>query len=71
VKLGYRSSHTTAIDSVPAGARVLDIGCGPGLVAAELARKGCIVDGADQWAPRTCDPGTTARRPLRVVGVRY
>src|SRR6185503_14284204 len=51
LKIGYRSSHTAAIDTVPAGARVLDIGCGPGLVAAELARKGCIVDGADQWMP--------------------
>jgi glycosyltransferase involved in cell wall biosynthesis len=51
LKLGYRSSHTAAIDTVPAGARVLDIGCGPGLVAAELVKKGCVVDGADQWPP--------------------
>ena len=51
LKLGYRSSHTAAIDTVPAGARVLDIGSGPGLVATELVRKGCVVDGADQWAP--------------------
>jgi glycosyltransferase involved in cell wall biosynthesis len=55
LKLGYRSSHTTALDTVPAGARVLDIGCGPGLVAAELVRKGCVVDGVDQWTPT--DPG--------------
>src|SRR5207237_3662283 len=44
LKLGYRSSHTAAIDTVPAGARVLDVGCGPGLVAAELVKKGCVVD---------------------------
>jgi SAM-dependent methyltransferase len=55
LKLGYRSPHTLAIDLVPPGARVLDIGCGPGLVAAELVKKGCIVDGADQWPP--ADPG--------------
>jgi len=51
LKLGYRSSHTVAIETVPAGARVLDVGCGPGLVAAELVKKGCRVDGADQFAP--------------------
>jgi glycosyltransferase involved in cell wall biosynthesis len=55
LKLGYRSSHTVAIDTVPARARVLDVGCGAGLVAAELVKKGCVVDGADQWAP--IDPG--------------
>jgi glycosyltransferase involved in cell wall biosynthesis len=51
LKLGFRSSHTMAIDAVPPGSRVLDVGCGTGLVAAELARKGCAVDGADQFAP--------------------
>jgi glycosyltransferase involved in cell wall biosynthesis len=55
LKLGYPSSHTRAIDTVPAGARVLDIGCGPGLVAAELVKKGCVVTGVDQWPP--IDPG--------------
>lgn len=47
LKLGYRSSHTMAIERVPAGARVLDLGCGRGLLAAELARKGCTVHGVD------------------------
>jgi len=51
LKLGYRSSHTMAIDIVPDGARVMDIGCGPGLVAAELVKKGCVVTGVDQWQP--------------------
>jgi len=51
LKLGFRSSHTAAIDAVPAGSRVLDVGCGPGLVAAELVKKQCVVDGADQYPP--------------------
>jgi glycosyltransferase involved in cell wall biosynthesis len=49
LKLGFRSSHTLAIDAVPAGSRVLDIGSGPGHVAGELVKKDCTVDGADQW----------------------
>ena len=48
LKLGYASSHTYAIDAVPSGARVLDIGCGPGDVAAELKRKGCQVATVDR-----------------------
>ena len=51
LKLGYRSSHTLALDAVPAGARVLDIGCGPGQFAELLHAKGATVDGADQFAP--------------------
>lgn len=59
LKLGFKSSHTVAIDVVPAGATVLDIGCGPGLVAAELTRKNCVVDGADQFVP--IDPAVFRR----------
>lgn len=51
VKLGYRSSHTVAIDAVPAGARVLDIGCGPGFVSRELAKKNCRIVGVDRFPP--------------------
>jgi glycosyltransferase involved in cell wall biosynthesis len=47
LKLGYPSSHSMVIERVPAGARVLDLGCGRGLLAAELAKKGCIVHGVD------------------------
>jgi glycosyltransferase involved in cell wall biosynthesis len=50
LKLGYESSHTRALEAIPAGARVLDIGCGPGDFAREVARKGCLVDGVDQCA---------------------
>jgi glycosyltransferase involved in cell wall biosynthesis len=56
LKLGYRSSHTMALDAVPPGARVLDIGCGPGEFAKLLAAKGCRVDGADQFPPTTPIP---------------
>lgn len=51
LKLGYPSSHTMAIDAIPEGARVLDLGCGPGLVARELKRKSCHVVGLDQFPP--------------------
>jgi glycosyltransferase involved in cell wall biosynthesis len=54
LKLGYPSSHTMALDAVPAGARVLDVGCGPGAFARELVRKGCRVSGMDKYEP---EPG--------------
>ena len=38
-------------NAVPPGARVLDIGCGPGQFAELLQAKGATVDGADQFAP--------------------
>ena len=50
-KLSYSSSHTMAVDTVPPGSRVLDLGCGLGHVAGELVAKGCTVDGADQYPP--------------------
>ena len=51
LKIGYPSSHTMALEAVAPGARVLDIGCGPGLFDRELARKGCRVTGIDQFRP--------------------
>lgn len=56
LKLGYRSSHTMALDAVPPNARVLDVGCGPGRFAELLAAKGCIVSGADQFLPAADGP---------------
>jgi glycosyltransferase involved in cell wall biosynthesis len=43
LKLGYPSSHTYALETVPDGARVLDIGSGSAAMARELTRKGCTV----------------------------
>jgi glycosyltransferase involved in cell wall biosynthesis len=52
LKLGYASSHTYALDAVPAGSRVIDIGSGPGGLANELLEKGCQVTVVDQYAAR-------------------
>ena len=71
LKLGYPSSHTYALDAVPAGARVLDLGGGPGGIAQELARKGCTVTAVDQHEPLARTPGVKVHvqdldEPLRV-----
>jgi glycosyltransferase involved in cell wall biosynthesis len=52
LKLGYASSHTYALDAVPRGAKVIDIGSGPGGMASELVRKGCELTVVDQFAPK-------------------
>lgn len=52
MKLGYASSHSFALEAVPDGASVLDIGAGPGGMARELLRKGCIVGVVDQFPAR-------------------
>ncbi|MGH8092036.1 MAG: glycosyltransferase [Chthoniobacterales bacterium] len=51
LKLGFRSSHTMAIDAAKPGGRILDVGCGQGYLATELARKGCHVTGMDRCIP--------------------
>ena len=56
LKLGYASSHTAALEAVPAGSRVLDIGLGTGEFAHELKKNGCTVDGADQFPPLEPSP---------------
>ena len=48
------SPHTLAVLSVPPGATVLDIGCGPGMVAKALAARGCKVWGVE-LDPRRAD----------------
>lgn len=48
LKLGYPSSHSYALEAVPNGARVMDIGSGPGGLARELLKKHCTVTVVDQ-----------------------
>ena len=57
LKLGYASSHTAAIEAARAGNRVLDVGCGQGYVAREMAAKGCQVTGMDQYVPHSSAGG--------------
>ncbi len=49
LKLGYASSHTYAINAVPANASVIDIGAGPFGVGHELKNKSCKVVTVDQF----------------------
>lgn len=48
---GLAASHRLIAEEVPAGARVLDVGCASGYLAAELAGRGCEVVGVE------ADPG--------------
>jgi 2-polyprenyl-3-methyl-5-hydroxy-6-metoxy-1,4-benzoquinol methylase len=58
LKLGYPSSHQFAIDAVPHGARVIDIGGGPAGVASRLREKDCQVAVVDQfWPDQTATAG--------------
>ncbi len=50
-KTHFDSSHRFAVDAVPAGSRVLDIGDCPSHVARALKAKGCEVVGMDMFAP--------------------
>ena len=52
-KLDYASSHTFALEAVPANARVLDLGAGPGPLAERLVQKGCTLTLVDQARPQT------------------
>jgi glycosyltransferase involved in cell wall biosynthesis len=52
LKLPYLSPHTVALETVPRGARVLDLGCAGGYVSDMLKRrKGCRVLGVDRSPP--------------------
>lgn len=53
-RLGFDSAHTLALARIPAGARVLDIGCAGGYLGRELRRRGCRVTGIDRLP---LDPG--------------
>lgn len=46
-RYGLGDSHHLMLAAVPAGARVLDVGCADGYVAATLAERGCEVVGVE------------------------
>ena len=60
------SSHRQVLDEVPAGSRVLDLGCGQGLLAERLVARGCEVTGVDMLAPEMVSPALSGylRRDL-------
>lgn len=48
LKLEYPSSHTMALAEVQDGWKVLDVGCGEGLLWGEMEKRGCRVTGVDR-----------------------
>ena len=54
-KLDFRSTHSEALAEVPAGATVLDLGCGPGHLCPALHARGCRVIGVDQFKPTVAE----------------
>jgi SAM-dependent methyltransferase len=44
---GLSAAHRLLLAAVPDGATVLDVGCSEGYLAAELARRGCVVYGIE------------------------
>jgi 2-polyprenyl-3-methyl-5-hydroxy-6-metoxy-1,4-benzoquinol methylase len=48
-RLGFESAHTLALERVPAGVRVLDIGCAGGYLGEMLRDRGCRVAGIDRF----------------------
>jgi glycosyltransferase involved in cell wall biosynthesis len=55
-KLAFESTHTLALEQVPAGSRVLDIGCAGGFLGEALRARGCRITGVDVVAP--ADPAS-------------
>lgn len=78
LKLGYPSSHQYALDAVPNGESVIDIGAGPGGIAQAFKDKHCKVAVVDQFEPQHADPDVKVfvrdlDQPLDVdtTGYRY
>jgi glycosyltransferase involved in cell wall biosynthesis len=50
-KWGFESPHELAVQRVPSGSKVADVGCASGYVARALFEKHCDVTGIDQYRP--------------------
>lgn len=50
-KVDFVSTHSAALEEVPDGTTVLDVGCGPGHLSGPLRAKGCHIIGVDQYTP--------------------
>ena len=51
-KIGFDSSHSAALNKVPHGSTVVDIGCASGIMGKALAAKGCQLIGIDKYPTR-------------------
>jgi len=73
---GLTPAEAWLLTALPPTGRLLDLGCGAGRVAAELARRGYSVVGADvstellRWAGAHCREGCLAAAFLRVDPLR-
>ena len=50
-KWGFESPHELAVQRIPSGSKVADVGCASGYVARALSGKGCEVTAIDQFRP--------------------
>ena len=48
-RLGFESAHTLALDRIPPGSRVLDVGCAGGYLGHLLRERGCRTTGIDAF----------------------
>ena len=48
-KLSFHSTHSAALERIPSGSRVLDLGCAGGYMGSELRKRGCYVVGVDTF----------------------